>query len=446
MRALSAATQLLISRCDDFLIRGDLQAALDTADAAVRADPNNANAHYVRGGILGLAGQLDLAWLATREALRLNPTHAGAFSNLGAIATWRQEYAQAVSYYQRALELQADIQDASTGLAYALLSMGEFEQGWAQHERSRPLGVLAYDKKEPVLWNGSAMPEGTLTLFCEGGLGDVLQFCRLIALVKSRVRKVALYLQPYYQPLAGVLSTLSGVDEITADPACLRHSDASLSVLSLPYVLKSTLAAATPPVPYLHAQRALSEQWAGRLRGDRGPRVGLVWGGNPRLARARVSALDRRRSVPLSLLAPLLAVPEVSFYSIQKGAAAQQLAGSPLASRLVDPTADIADLADTAALIDQLDLVVTVDTSVAHLAGAMGKPVWMLNRYDSCWRWGPHREDAPWYPTLRIFRQAAFGEWAPVVDRAADELRAWAAGLTARDRQDPEIRRGAATF
>jgi tetratricopeptide (TPR) repeat protein len=420
-------TDALIGLCDLHLLRGDWQAALAATDAALRRYPEDANAHYVKGGVLGLIGQLDPGLQATREALRLNPMHAGAYSNLGAIAMWRHDYAQSVSDYRRALELNSGIQDAQSGLAYALLAMAEFAQGWAQHERARPLGVLAYRKKEPVLWDGRAMPGGTLTLFCESGLGDVLQFSRLVSSVKGRVGRVELYLQPYYQPLARLLGTLDGVDEVTLDPESLRRGDASLSVLSLPYLLDSSLHAAPAPVPYLRVDSELRRRWAERLRDDRRLRVGVVWGGNPLLAQARSSVLDRRRSVPLAMLEPLLTTGDVSFYCLQKGAAAEQLQGSPLAPRLIDYTADLDDFADTAALIDQLDLTITVDTSVVHLAGALGKPVWMLNRFDSCWRWGPEREDAPWYPTLRIFRQPRFGDWASVIDRVAQELRHWAA-------------------
>jgi hypothetical protein len=423
---LPPATQALIRLCDDHLVRGDWQAALAAAEAAVRSDVDDANAHYVKGGILAMVGQFEQAVQATNQTLRLNPVHAGAYSNLGAIAMWRKDYVQSAADQRRALELQPAIQDAQSGLAYALLAQGDFERGWAQHERCRPLGMLVYDKKDPILWDGKPMA-GTLTLFCEAGLGDMLQFCRLVPLVRGRVGRLVLYLQPYYLPLARVLSTLEGVDEIAQNPEQLRRSDACLSIFSLPYLLKSTLAEAPGPVPYLHVDPTLGSRWAEQLRDDRRPRVGLVWGGNPRLAQARISMLDRRRSIPLAALSPLLAVPGVSFYCLQKGAAAQQLENSPLASRLIDLTAQIGDLADTAALMDQLDLVITVDTSVVHLAGALGKPVWMLNRFDSCWRWGPEREDAPWYPTLRIFRQPAFGDWTSVVDRATHALRQWAA-------------------
>jgi len=436
---LAASTQALIALCDAHLIRGDWPAALAAARAAVLRDRGDANAHYVLGGIEGLIGELDAAQRSTREALRLDPAHAGAYSNLGAIATWRQDYALAAAEFRRSLALQPDIQDAKSGLAYALLALADFEQGWAQHERSRALGVLAYDKKEPVLWRGEAMPHGSLTLFGEAGLGDVLQFCRLAPLARERVGRIVLYLQPYYASLAPLLTSLEGVDEITLDASVLRTSDASLSVLSLPYVFNASLRRSPVPVPYLRIDPARSERWRAKLsasahRAGDGARpvlrVGLVWGGNPRLAQARISVLDRRRSIPFDALAPLLDVPGVEFHALQLGAAAAQLRDAPLASRLVDMTADIADFADTAALLGELDLLISVDTSVVHLAGALGRPVWMLNRFDSCWRWGSEHDDAPWYPSMRIFRQPRFGDWKPVIARVAGALRERVASAT----------------
>jgi len=428
---LAASTQALIERCDQHMARGDWEAALELATTAANEAPLDANVHYVRGGILAIMGSIDDAHAETQEALRLDPTHAGAFSNLGAIAMWRRDYAGSARDYRRALALRPGIEDAKSGLAYALLAMGDFAAGWAQHERSRALGLLAYDKKEPVLWDGSMRPAETLTLFGEAGLGDVLQFCRLAPLARERVGRIVFYLQPYYAPLAPLLSSLEGVDEVTLDAGSLRRSDVSLSVLSLPYVLNASLAVSPVVVPYLAPDPVRVQIWRQRLRehtsraGQATPplRVGLVWGGNPRLAQARISALDRRRSVPFDALGPLLDVVGAEFHTLQLGSAASQLAASARASRIVDLTAEIADFADTAALIAELDLVISVDTSVAHLAGALGRPVWMMNRFDSCWRWGSQRDHAPWYPSMRIFRQQQFGEWGSVVDAVAQALK-----------------------
>jgi Flp pilus assembly protein TadD len=425
-------TDALIKLCDEYLVRGDWSAALDVAEATVRRFPNHANALYVKGGLLALMGHLDRAEQATREALRLHPAHAGAFGNLGVIAASRQDHVSAVAEFRRALELQPDMQEVRLSMAFSMLAHGDFEQGWAEHERSRSIGVLAYRKKEPVIWDGRPLPDGTLALFGEAGLGDFLQFCRLVPLARTRVGKIVLYLQPYYAPLARLLETLDGVDEITLDPAVLRTSDACLSVYSLPYIFGVSLERPAAAVPYLRVDATLAESWRQRLRSDLLPRVGLVWGGNANLGSVRIRILDARRSIPLPSLGPLLSLPDLSFYCLQKGAAAEQLIGSPLARKMVDYTAEITDFADTAALLDQLDLIISVDTSVVHLAGALGKPVWMLNRFDSCWRWGIRREDAPWYPSLRIFQQPAFGEWPPVVDNVVEALRRWTGSVPAR--------------
>jgi tetratricopeptide (TPR) repeat protein len=424
--AIPVATQALIARCDALLVKGDWRAAEAEAASAVRAAPADANAHYVLGGILGLVGRLDDAEAATREALRLDPLHAGAFSNLGAIAAWRQDYAAAVRAFRRSLALGPDTQDARAGLAYALLASGEFHDGWAEHERARPLGLLCYDKSEPRLWDGSPLPGATLALFGESGLGDVVQFTRLARLARERLGRVVLYLQPYYAPLVPLLASLDGIDEVSTDAAWLRRADVCLSVFSLTYLFDVSLDESPVRVPYLAADPARRERFRTRL----GPpaagrrRVGLVWGGHPRLASARINALDRRRSIPLSMFAPLLDVADIEFHSLQHGEAARELAGSPLRDRLHEHDEAIRDYADTAALMCELDLVITVDTSVAHVAGALGRPVWMLNRFDSCWRWGPSRADAPWYPSMRIFRQPRFGDWAPAIRQAAEALSA----------------------
>jgi tetratricopeptide (TPR) repeat protein len=432
LRSEPEHTAALIKICDEHMVHGDWSAALDVAETTVRRFPEQANAHYVKGGLLALMGRLDRAEEATREALRLDPAHAGAFGNLGVIAAAKQDHAKAVSEFRRALELNPDMQEVRLGMTFSMLSLGDYEQGWAQHELSRSIGVLAYRKKEPVIWDGKPLPHGTLTLFGEAGLGDFLQFCRLVPLARERVRKVVLYLQSYYAPLARVLETLDGVDEVTLDPAALRTSDACLSVYSLPYIFGVSLERTPVPVPYLRADPALAPRWKQRLSSDLLPRVGLVWGGNANLGSVRIRILDARRSIPLPMLAPLLSLPDVSFYCLQKGAATEQLIDSPLAEKMFDYTAEITDFADTAALLDQLDLIISVDTSVVHLAGALGKPVWMLNRFDSCWRWGIRRQDAPWYPSLRIFQQPAFGEWAPVVDNVVEALRDWTRSMPAR--------------
>jgi hypothetical protein len=165
--------------------------------------------------------------------------------------------------------------------------------------------------------------------------------------------------------------------------------------------------------------------WAARFEAVQRPRVGLVWAGEPRAGQPDAHRIDRRRSLPLAMLAPLLDIPDVDFFSLQKGAAAAQLQEGGFAGRITDWSDDLSDFAETAALVTQLDLVIGVDTSVIHLAGALARPVWVLSRYDGCWRWLRGRDDSPWYPTLRLFRQERPQDWAPTVARLAAALRVW---------------------
>jgi hypothetical protein len=181
-------------------------------------------------------------------------------------------------------------------------------------------------------------------------------------------------------------------------------------------------------MPYLGAPEAKASAWRDRLGTHKQKRIGLVWAGNPRKELPGSNRIDRQRSIAFDQLAPLFQSTGCEFYSLQKGGdAAVQLRRSVFGLRVVDWTGDLADFADTAALVENLDLVITVDTAVAHLAGALGKPFWLLNRVNTCWRWFADREDSPWYPTARIFRQTRHGDWSPVVERVAGELRHWCA-------------------
>jgi hypothetical protein len=203
--------------------------------------------------------------------------------------------------------------------------------------------------------------------------------------------------------------------------------DLHCALLSLPAILGTTLDT-IPTTPYLTPDPPAAKHWRERLRGRPGLKVGLVWSGGQRPEQPGAAAIDRRRSVTLAAMAPLAEVPGITFISLQKGPPAAQAAAPPSGMTILDITAELDDFADTAALMDDLDLVISVDTSVAHLAGALGKPVWLLNRFDTCWRWLLDRDDSPWYPTLRQFRQPAPGDWASVMRAIRDALHAMASG------------------
>jgi hypothetical protein len=224
------------------------------------------------------------------------------------------------------------------------------------------------------------------------------------------------------------MTSLAGVERVIARGEPLPDFDLHCPLLSLPLAIGASLEAIPAAVPYLAADPAEAARWREHLAGLPSVKVGLVWAGEPKTGYPELAAVDRRRSMSLATMAPLAEVSGVSFISLQKGAAGDQAAEPPAGMALADFTAALDDFADTSALVANLDLVISVDTSVAHLAGAMGKPVWLLNRFDTCWRWLQDREDSPWYRTLRQFRQTTPGDWSGVMARARAALSALARG------------------
>jgi len=268
-----------------------------------------------------------------------------------------------------------------------------------------------------ALWRGEAIGDRTILLHAEQGLGDTLQFCRYAPLMGGA--DVILEVQA---PLVRLLSHLPGVTQIVARGDRLPAFDLQCPLMSLPLAFGTTLDTIPAATPYLSADPRLAATWRERLVGVQGFRIGLVWAGEQGVNYPAKAVVDRRRSIALKALAPLGEVSGVSFVSLQKGAPAAQAADPPHGMTLHDFTADLHDFADTAALVVNLDLVISVDTAVAHLAGALGKPVWLLNRFDTDWRWLLNRDDSPWYPTLRQFRQPSPGDWNSAVCAAREAL------------------------
>ncbi len=334
---------------------------------------------------------------------------------------------EAIAAYEAGLALKPGWPEAVYYTGAARLQLGDFERGFAGYEARtalrgrRGVGEVAF--AEPA-WRGDAPLAGkTILLHSEQGLGDTLQFCRYASRLKAEGARVILQVEA---PLARLLSTLDGVDRVLVKGEPLPAFDLHASIMSLPFACRTTLQTVPAEVPYLRVEADAVAEWRRRLGPATRPRVGLVWSGGPAPER---SDLDRR-NIPLRLLAPL-AGADVDFVSLQKGEAAERELADAVAAgwdgpAMLDVAADLHDFADTAALVQTLDLVITVDTSTAHLAGALGKPVWILNRFDNCWRWMRDRADSPWYPTARLFRQKDFGDWGPVVDEVAGALAAFA--------------------
>jgi tetratricopeptide (TPR) repeat protein len=390
---------------------GDLESAAASFRRAITLNPDAAAAHNNLGIVLTALGRWDEALACSGKALELQPDFADAHVNIGHVHRQQQNREAAIAQYRTAIRLRPDFAEAHTSLAHALLAGGDFAEGWAEYEwrwqtRSMLPGRRNFTQPQ---WRGQAGNGRTLLLHAEQGFGDTLQFCRFAAAAAAREFRVILEVQP---PLVRLLRGISGVSVIgRGEP--LPPFDLHAPLLSLPWALGLTRDGLTGPVPYLQPDPALAAPWRRRLAAcTAGLAVGLVWAGSHRLAHA---GIDRRRSIPPALLAPLFQL-HATFVSLQKDGPAMP-AGLPL----IDWMPEMTDFADTAALIANLDLVITVDTAVAHLAGGLGKPVWMLNRFDSCWRWLTGRTDSPWYPGLRIYPQPAPADWqTPIASIAGD--------------------------
>ena len=319
--------------------------------------------------------------------------------------------------------MRPDYADAHYGLGWVLLLMGRLEEGWREYEwrwKTKPIAATARQFTVPQ-WNGESIGDRTLLLHAEQGLSDTLQFCRYVPLIPDGA-KIVLEVQP---SLERFLSQLPGVAALIPQGAALPPFDLHCPLLSLPLALGTILEGIPAAVPYLKADPMLAARWGERIAHIEGLRVGIVWAGQDL---EELMPSDRSRSTGLAMMEPLGEVSGVSFISLQQGEAATQRANPPYGMVLYDFTADLQDFADTAALIDRLDLVITVDTAVAHLAGALDKPVWLLNRFDPHWRWLLDRDDSPWYPQLLQFRQSSPGDWTSVVLRVRDALQLLANG------------------
>ncbi|RKP46086.1 tetratricopeptide repeat protein [Trinickia fusca] len=406
--------------------------ALASCDQALALRPDYAEAWSNRGNALSdLNRPLD-AQASYERALSLSREFTDAWNNLGLTYVDLNRHADALASYDKALALAPDAAETHWNRALCLLQMGEFEAGWREYEwrwaRARiKAGKRAFDQP---LWLGDTPLEGkTILLHAEQGLGDTLQFCRYASLVAQQGARVVLEVQP---ELIRLLANLEGVDLLVEAGQPLPPFDYHCPFLSLPLALRTTQATIPGNTPYLFADAQASQHFAARIAALDGSRnalkVGLVWAGGNRPHVPELRKNDARRSLALEQLAPILDLPGVQFFSLQKGAPAQQLTAMHerhAASRtIVDWTDELHDFADTAALVDNLDLVLSVDTSTAHLAGAMNKPVWILNRLDTCWRWLLERNDSPWYPSVRLFRQPTLGDWASVINTVAHALNA----------------------
>lgn len=384
---------------------------------AARLRPDMAQAHLSLALVLLDRDRLEAAEASCREALRLDARLNAAHQALGMICMQRGQNEEAVACYQRSLSLAPNDPAVHRNLAIALLRLGRYEQGWAEFEWRLQCPEAANRNLSQPLWDGSPLAGQTILLHAEQGLGDTLQFVRYAPLVQRRGGRVLLACQRVLLPL---LRRAAGIDELMAlgDVAPPFHVQAPL--LSLPRIFGTTLEAVPAPATYLEADAGLVEQWGRELACVAGFKVGIAWQGSP------YYRFDRHRSIPLEEFAPLAQVPGVRLIGLQKGFGGEQVAALDGRFELVDlgPRLDETSgpFLDTAAVVKNLDLIVTSDTALAHLAGALGAPVWLATPLAPDWRWLSEGDRSPWYPTMRLFRQRRRGDWRAVFHSMAAAL------------------------
>jgi len=384
---------------------------------AVRLKPDFAEAHFHLGVALGKGGKHEEATASLQQALRLKPDYAEAHYSLGVALERQEKHEEAVASYQQAVRLDPDYADAHYNLGLVSLLLGDFEQGWGEYEWRWKTKEEFVDRSfSQPRWDGGRLEGKTILLHAEQGLGDTLQFIRYAPLVHQRGARVVVCTFP---PLLSLLRTCPGIDHLLAGDEPLPSFDIHAPLLSLPLVFGTTAATVPADVPYLAADPCLVTHWQSELNALPGFKVGIVWQGFPGHKK------DHLRSVPLMAFAPLADLADVHLVSLQVGLGREQVAALGGLFRIADVASrfDAASFGDAAAVVKCLDLVITVDSALAHLAGALGVLVWVALPYNPDWRWMLEREDSPWYPTMRLFRQARPGDWAEVFGRIAVALK-----------------------
>ncbi len=393
--------------------QGQSEAAIAHYQQALAVRPNAGELHHNLAVALAAQDRLTEAVIHCQQAIALRPNFATTYNNLGTVWEHLGEHEKSLACYQQAIAIQPEHVDARFSRAVAWLRAGNLRQGFIEYEwRWRRPDMRPQAFRQPI-WDGSDLQGQPILLHAEQGFGDTIQFARYAELVAQRGGQVIVACQ---RQLARLLRSLPAIHQIAVDGETLPQFAVHAPLLSLPRILGTTLETIPAAVPYLQAPPAAI---ALTVPPNTRAKVGIVWTGSP------THPYNYKRTCPLPEWEPLLRTPGVAFYSLQKGPQVEDLAQLPDTVQVQDLSEQLPDFAETAAAIAQLDLVITIDTSVAHLAGALGKPVWLL--LDTCpdWRWLLNRDDSPWYPTMRLFRQTTTGDWVEVIERVQAALQTW---------------------
>jgi tetratricopeptide (TPR) repeat protein len=393
-----------------------IEEAVAANQEAICLQPDCAQAHYNLGLALKRSNRLAEAAQAFQQAIHFGIV-AEAYNDLGLTRRMQGRYEEALAGFDEALRRRPDFVDAHLCKASTLLLIGDFIGGWPEYEwrtRWSGFGAPYYAASPQPTWDGSPLNGRTILLRAEQGFGDTIQFVRYAGLVQQRGGRVLVEVQPR---LRSLVATCPSIEQVVCRCDPLPPFDVQALLLSLPSIFGTTLETIPSAVPYLAADPTLVEHWRHELGTVPGFKVGIVWQGQP------ATIMDWLRSVPLQQFAPLAGIEGVQLISLQVGAGCEQLSKIPFAVTDLGSRFNSDSFADVAAAIKNLDLLITVDTAVAHLAGALGAPVWVAIGFSPDWRWLLGRGDSPWYPTIRLFRQLEPGQWGPVFQRMAAELR-----------------------
>jgi len=395
--------------------RGRLDDAVATFGRLIELNPADADAHYSLGTVLQLQRKLSQAADSYRRAVALRPEFAEAHNNLGTVLTNQHHFAEAASCFQKALALNPNCREWHMNLASLYLRQGDFDRGLEEFEWRWPAGASAA-LSDSKLWDGRSLAGRRIVLHPEQGLGDTLQFVRYAPLLKQQGATVVLECQP---PLRPLLSQLA-VDRLIDKRADWPPFDWHAPLMSLPRIVKTRLSTVPAEVPYLSADPALVARWRAKLSHISGCKIAIAWQGNPAFPE------DCDRSFPLALFEVLARTPGVTLISLQKGVGTDQLAADcgriPVLDFSDELDASAGAFMDSAAIMNNVDLVITSDSALAHLAGALGVQVWLPLSFVPHWRWLLGRSDCPWYPSMRLFRQRQPGDWAGVFAEIHAEL------------------------
>jgi Flp pilus assembly protein TadD len=394
---------------------GDLSEAIAAFERAATLDATNGAVLNNFGYALSEYGVRVRAAEVLRRAIALDPKLAEAHNNMGNILRTEDDREGAQRAYETAIMCRPDFPEPHWNLAQLLLQSGDFEKGWIEYEwRWRRVDFTSPRRSfAHPQWNGEDVQGKTILVHAEQGFGDTLQFVRYLTMLHARGARIVLECQP---ELVRLFLGLPMVHTVIGTGSVLPAFDMHIPLLSLPRIFATTLRTIPKQIPYLTVHGADLRRWRSIITGE-GPAVGIVWSGTQHL-----KAL-RNRTCPLPLMAPLFSVAGVRMYSLQVGGAAAELARVPTGFRPMDLSSYLRDFADTAAAVSLLDVVITIDTAVAHLAGALGRRVWLILPEDADWRWMRDRDDSPWYPEMRLYRERRGEGWGPVIGRVCEALR-----------------------